>query len=493
MTKRSPPDVNAFGARFGRLVRSYRDDLGLSVRDLAVNVWNDEGRKASISRLENGHVANPAARTVQRLAHALDIPQQEIDDLRAPPPPSLPSQLEGLSNARRDQLEALASRFEIDNVFERSDAELRSLLDEKASEYRIYKRRLDELDGRVKELAEIKAAAREAAAQLDFDGYESLLRQVDESYSEMVVRAKEARARNALLRGRANEAYDGFVSAAETWRSLDKARSVTSRLEYHRALFDHGLRFGGVGLERSADILRPVLDSDDCAAPRRARVFQNLANALANISVRADGLTSVNLMEEAIEKYEEALSLVSPDQDGDVWGMVQQNLGAALSLRAKWCEDTDGRRVYLGRAIEAFRAALHLRPHDRKPLEWAMTTQNVAVTLLEMANATPGQDGVALLERADQMLRNTLSVRSRDTAPFDWALTQENQAIVAMALAERCPPADSKPHLASAARHVAAALEVYQAEGDTFYQEKATHLASQIEALASRGGVAATS
>lgn len=173
MTKRAPPDVNAFGARFGRLVRSYRDDLGLSVRDLAINVWNDEGRKASISRLENGHVANPAARTVQALAHALDIPQHEIDNLRAPPP-NLPSQLEGLSNARRDQLEALASRFEIDHVFDKSDAELRGLLDKKASEYRIYKRRLHELDGRMGELAEIKAAAREAAAELNFEEYESL-------------------------------------------------------------------------------------------------------------------------------------------------------------------------------------------------------------------------------------------------------------------------------------------------------------------------------
>lgn len=479
MTKRAPPDVNAFGARFGRLVRSYRDDLGLSVRDLAINVWNDEGRKASISRLENGHVANPAARTVQALAHALDIPQHEIDSLRAPPP-SLPSQLEGLSNARRDQLEALASRFEIDHVFDKSDAELRGLLDKKASEYRIYKRRLHELDGRMGELAEIKAAAREAAAELNFDEYESLLRQVDESYSEMVVRAKEARARNALLRGRANDAYEGFVSAAETWRSLDPAHSISKRLEYHRALFDHGLRFGGSGLERAADILRPALRAGGCTAQLRARALQNLANALANISIRSEGTASLATMDEAIERYEEALLLVSIEHDGDLWAMVQQNLGAALSLRANWCDDTSERRIFLGRAIEAFRAALRLRPRESKPLEWAMTTQNVAVTLLEMANVTPGKDGLVLLGRAEKLLQETLSVRSRDAVPFDWALTQENLAIVAKAQAERGSASDRAHHLASASSYVAAALEFFRTEGDTFYQDKATRLAAEI-------------
>lgn len=479
MTKRAPSDVNAFGARFGRLVRSYRDDLGLSVRDLAINVWNDEGRKASISRLENGHVANPAARTVQGLAQALDIPQHEIDSLRAPAP-SLPLQLEGLSNARRDQLEALASRFEIDQVFEKSDAELRSLLDKKASEYRIYKRRLHELDGRMGELAELKAAAREAAAELKFDEYESLLRQVDESYSEMVVRAKEARARNALLRGRANDAYEGFVSAAETWRSLDHVHSMRKRLEYHRALFDHGLRFGGSGLERSADILRPTVGAGGYTAQLRARALQNLANALANISIRSEGPASLTTMDEAIERYEEALLLVSIDHDGDIWAMVQQNLGAALSLRANWCDDANERRVFLGRAIDAFRAALRLRPRESKPLEWAMTTQNVAVTLLEMANVTPGKDGLMLLGRAEKLLQETLSVRSRDAVPFDWALTQENLAIVSKALAERGSASERARHLASASGYIDAALKFFRTEGDTFYQEKATRLATEI-------------
>lgn len=487
LTKHASSESNAFGARFGRLVRSYRDDLGMSVRDLAVSVWNDEGRKSSISRLENGHVGNPAARTVQRLAHALDIPQHEIDDLRAPPP-SLPAQLEGLSNARRDQLEALASRFEINNVFDKTDSELRGLLDEKASEYRVYKRRLHELDGHLGELTEIKAAAREAAAQLDFDEYEALLRQVDESYSVMASRAKEARARNALLRGRTNEAYEGFVSAAETWRSLDPAESVKHRLEYHRVLFDHGLRFEGGGLERSADILRPALEIDNCSASCQARVLQNLANALTNISIRSKGGASVALMDEATERYEDALSLVSADDDGDVWAMVQQNLGATLSLRAEWSNDAGKRRAYLRRAIEAFSAALRLRPRDSKPLEWAMTTQNMAVTLLEAANATPGKDGLVLLQRADQLLHDTLSVRRRDTTPFDWALTQENLAIVAKAMAERCAPSDCARHLASATHHVAAALEVFKAEGDTFYQAKATELSSQIRRSVSRSG-----
>ncbi|MBR2656316.1 MAG: helix-turn-helix domain-containing protein [Loktanella sp.] len=479
MTKDNSLSAISFGARFGRLVRSYRDDLGLSVRDLAIQVWNDEGRKASISRLENGHIGNPAARTVQSLCLALDIPQDEIDQLREPMM-GLNSQLESLSSARRDQLEALASRFEIDRVFMRSDTELRGLLDNKALEYRDYKRRLDEMDVHLRELADLKAAAHEAAAQLDFAGYETLLRQVDESYSEMAVRAKEARARNALLRDRVDEAFAGFISAAETWRNIDVGRAAESRLDYHRALYEHGLRHGGDGLARSAEILGPALQIDHGQAPLRARILQNLANAFANMATRSEAVDSVELLDKAINAFKEAASLVSLEGNGDIWGMVQQNLGAALLLRAKQSKDATEHNTVLASAINAYNAALRLRPRESKPFEWAMTTQNMAVALLERGSATSGLPGIDLLKQAALLFEDTLGVRTREKTPFEWALTQENLGIVARVLAARSEPVTAAHFLASAARHVAAALEVYESEGDAYFHAKASELSNEI-------------
>ena len=71
-------------------------------------------------------------------------------------------------------------------------------------------------------------------------------------------------------------------------------------------------------------------------------------------------------------------------------------------------------------------------------------------------------------------------MRSRDAVPFDWALTQENLAIVSKALAERGSASERARHLASASGYIDAALEFFRTEGDTFYQEKATRLATEI-------------
>lgn len=479
MTKSDIEENNSFGVRFGRLVRSCRDDMGLSVKDLAVSAWNDEGRKASISRLENGHVANPAARTIQILAHALDIPQEEIDKLRNPAN-SLPSQLDDLNVVRRDQLEALASRFEIERVFEKSDVELRSLLDEKATEYREFKQQLKELDGRFEELTSIKFAAREAAAKMEFAEHDSLLRRVDEIYSDLAVRAKEARARNALLRGRIGLAYDLFASAAAALSNLDPVQSAEKRLEYHRSLFEHGLRYDVAGLQHSARILKPVFDTPDWAASRRARAYQNYANALANIGIRSEGFEGAANLEEAIHAYHKALSLVTAESNSDVWGMIQQNLGAALSLRAKICENPANSGAYLSQAVEAFTAALEFRSKHDLPREWAMTTQNLAVAILEKANVTSGSAGVLLLKQAKDLLLETLTVRTRSESPFDWALTQENLAIVTKSLGERSEKSISAEYFSAAQNHVSAALEVYEGEGKSFYHEKARTLENEI-------------
>lgn len=482
LLKRDASNVNAFGPRFGRLVRSCRDDLGLSIRDLALRIWDDEGRKASISRLENGHVRNPAARTVQVLAHALDISQDAIDNLREPPS-ALPALLDGLLHAGRNQLEALALRFEIDRVFAQSDAELRALLENKAQEYRNNKRLLKEIGGGSQALSDIEMAARDATTRLDFTEFETLMRKVDKTHSAMAVRAKEARARNALMRGKADAAFISFSSAAETLRSLDPLRATKARLTYHRALFEHGLRYEGTGLARAAEILRPALASEDLPPNARARAMQNLANALANMGVRMGGTEGGAHLDEAITTYRDALDLVAIDTHQKTWSMVQQNLGGALSLRAGQLTDPTARRDMLKRAVVAFDKALRLRPRATQPEEWAMTTQNLAVVLLEQSDVTPGPEGCALLDRAARLLEDTLTVRNRLTAPFEWALTQENQALVALAQAERqTKEADINYALASAAQHVIAALEVYHPEHHTFYHEKARLLAARIDA-----------
>jgi transcriptional regulator with XRE-family HTH domain len=115
--KADTPPPDHFGARFGRLVRSYREDLGLSAKELARQLWDDEGRASSVAKLEGGQVRNPHADTVKLYAGTLEIPQEQIDALRAPASaPAFPvSDLDKLrrwmDSHARETLEGLALRF----------------------------------------------------------------------------------------------------------------------------------------------------------------------------------------------------------------------------------------------------------------------------------------------------------------------------------------------------------------------------------------------
>jgi tetratricopeptide (TPR) repeat protein len=161
--------------------------------------------------------------------------------------------------------------------------------------------------------------------------------------------------------------------------------------------------------------------------------------------------------------------------------MIQQNLGATLSLRAKHAAHHAEARDYLGQAIDAFSTALKLRSETEMPVEWAMTTQNLAVALLEKAKLTDGTKGTALLEKAKDLLENTLDVRTQSDTPFDWALTQENLAIVTKALGERTQAEVSAKYLERAQTHILAALRIYEGEAGSFYRAKARTLKNEIQ------------
>ena len=80
--RKKHPD--SFGARFGLLIYRCRIEQNLSQTELAIKLFNDEGRKGDISDLENGFVRKPWAKTIARYADKLDIPQEDIDACYAP-------------------------------------------------------------------------------------------------------------------------------------------------------------------------------------------------------------------------------------------------------------------------------------------------------------------------------------------------------------------------------------------------------------------------
>jgi tetratricopeptide (TPR) repeat protein len=93
-----------------------------------------------------------------------------------------------------------------------------------------------------------------------------------------------------------------------------------------------------------------------------------------------------------------------------------------------------GDSLALNTAIERFRSLLVLRPHDRMPLDWAMTQNSLGLALTTLGTR---ENGTARLEQAITAFREALKERTRERAPLDWAETQNDLALALKTLGAR--------------------------------------------------------
>ena len=71
---------------------------------------------------------------------------------------------------------------------------------------------------------------------------------MDKVETEISLATKVLRAKNALLRNKANTAFDFLAAAATTQGAIGPLAPAKARLEYGYLLKDHGVTFGGSGL-----------------------------------------------------------------------------------------------------------------------------------------------------------------------------------------------------------------------------------------------------
>lgn len=220
--------TDTFGAAFGRLVKRKRAEKKMTQAQLACALYPNldpdeaEKRKGDISKLENGKVPNPTTVTVQKLATALEISDDDLDALQRRAQMSPSEELDNVSILDRDQMELLASRFEIETPHTLSDAAIRDLLTKKAEEYRALKAEVDVIDDSLKRLSNLKAAAQEAVARVDLEEVEKLLALVQATELEEAAKTAELRANNALLRGKVEQAFHLLRSTADGFQGLSR-------------------------------------------------------------------------------------------------------------------------------------------------------------------------------------------------------------------------------------------------------------------------------
>jgi tetratricopeptide (TPR) repeat protein len=437
-------------------MKRKRAGLRLTQGQLAAILYpNDanaaETRKGDISKLENGKVANPNTTTITKIAKALGISTDEIDTLQRQAQMSPAQQLDHIATLPRDTLELLASRFEIQTPHRLTDAELQDMLTKKAEEYRSYRALIDGLDDRVAAIANLKGAAQDAAERLDFETVEELLSRVDTVETEIAADTKQARAANALLLGKVQQAFAILTAAADSFASIDPLEPSRRRGAYGEMLYDYGKRFAGEALQlavqmwgKAANDVNPARDAALWAA-----LQNNLGNALQTLGKLESGTAR---LEQAVEAFHKALTEWTQSKLPLKWATAQNNLGNALLALG----ERESGTARLEQAVEAYHKALTEWTQDELPLQWAGTQNNLGNALLALGER---ESGTARLDQAVEAYNNALTERTQDELPLDWARTQGNLGGVHLAYYDK---EKDSARLDKAEAHVLAALKVFE-------------------------------
>jgi tetratricopeptide (TPR) repeat protein len=133
---------------------------------------------------------------------------------------------------------------------------------------------------------------------------------------------------------------------------------------------------------------------------------------------------------DAVDAYSESLLLAPRAQRPLDWAMTQNNLGTALRTLG----ERESGTARLEEAVAAFRDALKERTRERVPLDWAITQSNLGTALGAIRER---ESGTARLEGAVAAFRDALKERTRERVPLDWAMTQNNLGLALQALGER--------------------------------------------------------
>ena len=133
---------------------------------------------------------------------------------------------------------------------------------------------------------------------------------------------------------------------------------------------------------------------------------------------------------EAVDIYHQCLALAPRSKRPLQWAMTQNNLGTALATLG----ERESGTARLEEAVAACREALQENTRARVPLQWATTQNNLGNALLTLGER---ESGTARLEEAVTAYREALQERTRVRAPLDWAMTQMNLGAALATLGER--------------------------------------------------------
>ncbi|MEK7833683.1 MAG: hypothetical protein AAB401_21530, partial [Acidobacteriota bacterium] len=166
---------------------------------------------------------------------------------------------------------------------------------------------------------------------------------------------------------------------------------------------------------------------------------------------------------EAVTAYRDALLVYTHVQLPQDWAMTQNNLGMTLRSQGEGMAGDEGVKL-LAEAVAAYRNALQVYTREHLPLQWATTQNNLGAALKSQGERMTDEKGVKLLAEAVITYRSALQVRTREHLPQQWAATQNDLGSVLWAQGKRMRGEESMKLLTDAVAAYHNALLVYNHE-----------------------------
>lgn len=120
-----------------------------------------------------------------------------------------------------------------------------------------------------------------------------------------------------------------------------------------------------------------------------------------------------DMLEQAIDAYHEALSVLTPGKNPTEWANTMGNL--SLAYRDRIAGDP---KENFHRAIEGFNKVLELSPRDKEPVRWAQTMANLGYAYEGLAQVEDRADN---LERSIHYCEEALAILTKGAYPLEFA------------------------------------------------------------------------
>lgn len=463
--------MDAFGVRFGRLVREKRGIEGLSQDGLSEKTGLT---KARISDIETGKITNPQAKTVDALCVGLNLTREERAACHTAPASGLPPSL----------LEKLARHFGAE-MPEATEEDLETFLMAKAEEFRHMRARLEALaqtEGRISELVK---GANAALAQGKFEEVDELLREAEtvQLESSTIVALKKQvglrieRGNAALVNGEVVAAAQHFEKSSKYFSGIDVELEAENRHECATLLRYYGYRYknadalcqaqialhqnlsiwkqdtnlekwcrsknalGGVcGRLSQFDAAENAMShltaakthyedvrsccSEDFLPKMFATAGLDLASVYSNRKMAISDADYEKNLHTALNLQLSALSHFSKADDPREWGIVQHNLGCTYIELSETRDDKDRSAADVENAIRHAELSFEVRDPVDSLQYWLASCRTLGEALLNMAELAAAVDAAQYDRRAANVLRDACSRITQSEHPHQWAEIQ---------------------------------------------------------------------